>query len=205
MATAARSPYQAAARELLRKTLLDSARELLRERSWSSITMADIAAGAQVSRQTLYNEFGSRKEFVQAYLLYDADRILSAVETAIANVGGEPARTIREAFTVFLDTIAADPLALAVLSGEDNDGLLALVTTQGGPVVSIAAARLGAVIQRTWPQAAAEDVAIFAEHLVRLAISHAALPGPDIATTAENVAAVLTPFAESALERGLQG
>ena len=204
MASLPRTPYQAAARELLRTTLLDSARALLRERRWSDITMADIAAGAQVSRQTLYNEFGNRAELVQAYLLYDADRILTAVETAIENAGGDPETTIREAFGVFIETIAADPLAIAVLSGDDDDGLLSLVTTRGGPVVSIAADRLGAVIGRIWPDALPSDVRIFSEHLVRLAISHAALPGADPARTAQQVATVLAPFAELALQRGVE-
>lgn len=202
MAATPRTRYQLAARELLRTTLLESARELLRERRWQDITMADIAAGAAVSRQTLYNEFGNRGEFVQAYLLYDADRILRAIEDAIVSAGGDPERTLRHAFTVFLETIADDPLALAVLSGEDDDGLLMLVTTQGAPVLQIAGSRLGGAIQRVWPQADPADVEIFSEHLVRLAISHAALPGPDPRVTADAVAAVLTPFAEQALQRG---
>lgn len=204
MASTPRTPYQAAARELLRTTLLESARTQLRDRRWPAITMADIAAGASVSRQTLYNEFGTRAEFVQAYLLYDADRILTAVEHAIDSAGGDPKTTLRVAFREFLDTIADDPLAIEVLSGDDDDGLLALVTTRGGPVVEVAAMRLGGAISRVWPDARGDDVKIFAEHLVRLAISHAALPGPDAERTANDVAAVLAPFAEMALQRGAE-
>jgi AcrR family transcriptional regulator len=78
-----RTPYQAAARQQLRETLLEAARDLLRERRWTDITMAQIATASGVSRQTLYNEFGSRSGFVQTYLLYDANRILTIVEDAI--------------------------------------------------------------------------------------------------------------------------
>ena len=201
MATTPRSPYQAAARQLLRTTLLETARELLRGRRWNDITMADIATGAGVSRQTLYNEFGSRDGFVQAYLLYDADRILSAVEQAIEAAGNSPADALEGAFRVFLETIEQDPLAVTVVSGDDPDGLLALVTTRGGPVLRIAAARLAGAILKTWPEAAESDVNLLAETLVRMAISHAALPDGDPAETAASISTLLTPFAEVALLR----
>ena len=197
----ARTSFQAAARQALRVTLLESARELLRQRRWTDITMANIATAAGVSRQTLYNEFGTRSGFVQAYLLYDADRILSAVEDAINGASDSPAETIEQAFRAFLETISDDPLAVTVLSGDDPDGLLALVTTRGGPVLLVAAMRLGGAIHAKWPQAAAADVQILAEQLVRLAISHATLPDAEPATTARAISQLLTPFAEVALLR----
>lgn len=195
-----RTPYQVAARDLLRTTLLESARELLRTRRWTEITMAEIATGAGVSRQTLYNEFGSRREFVQSYLLHDADRILTAVEAAI-EAGDDPRTTIEQAFLVFLQTIVDDPLAVTVIAGDDPDGLLALVTTRGGPVLKVAADRLAGAIQRTWPEAAPADIGSLAQLLVRLALSHATLPDDhaDLTATAKSVADLLTPFAEQAL------
>jgi AcrR family transcriptional regulator len=201
MTSPARPPHQAAARELLRTTLLEAARELLRERSWTEITMAEIAAGASVSRQTLYNEFGTRQGFVQAYLLYDADRILSAVEGAIDRAGGDPRTAIEGAFRTFLETMATDPLAMTVLAGDDPDGLLALVTTRGRPVLQIAAARLGGAIAARWPAADEADVRLLAEQLVRLAISHGALPDTEPEQAATSIADLLTPFAELALLR----
>lgn len=202
MATRARSRYQAAAHDLVRRTLLESARELLRERQWTEITMADIALRAGVSRQTLYNEFGSRRGFVQAYVLHDTDRILSAVEDAIASADGEPQPALERAFARFLEVVADDPLAITVLSGEDPDQLLALVTTRGGPVLEVAAARLGGAIAAMWPEAEPADVTALATMLVRLAISHAVLPGGrPISETATELARVLAPFAERALAR----
>ena len=82
MATVERTPYAEAARELLRNTLLDAARDELERRGWAQITMADIAVAAGVSRQTLYKEFGSRDEFAQAFVMREVDRFLAAVEQA---------------------------------------------------------------------------------------------------------------------------
>lgn len=201
-----RTPFQAAARDLLRTTLLEGARELLRDRHWNDITMAEIAASAKVSRQTVYNEFGNRQGFVQAYLMYDADRILTAVERAVESAGGVPRDAIEQAFRVFLEHIARDPLAITVVSGDDPDGLLALVTTRGRPVLQVAADRLAAVVQANWPSADPQDVLLLSEQLVRLAISHAALPDGEPVLVAPSIADLLTPFAELALLRaGAEG
>ncbi len=53
--------YPTAARQLLRDTLLDAMRELMAEREWGQISMAEVARVAGVSRQTLYKEFGTRQ------------------------------------------------------------------------------------------------------------------------------------------------
>ena len=58
-------------------------RELLLTRDWSAITLADVARAAGISRQTIYNEFGSRQGLAQGYALRLADRLVDAVEDAI--------------------------------------------------------------------------------------------------------------------------
>ncbi len=60
-------------------------------------------------------------------------------------------------------------------------------------MLAIAAHRLGGAIQQMWPQAAAADVSLLAEELVRLALSHAMLPQGDPAEAARRVAMLLTP------------
>ena len=58
---ATRVPYAEASRVLLRESILDGMREMLLVRDWSSITLTDVARAAGISRQTIYNEFGSRQ------------------------------------------------------------------------------------------------------------------------------------------------
>src|SRR5690349_17924774 len=91
-------PYPVAARALLRDSLLDAAGSLLRDRSWGEVTMADVARTAGVSRQTLYNEFGSRPEFAEVYVLREADRFMTAVETAIGEAAPDAERALGAAF-----------------------------------------------------------------------------------------------------------
>ena len=199
MATVERIPYAEAARELLRETLLDGARDELQRRSWAEITMGDIAAAAGVSRQTLYKEFGSRDEFAQAFVMREVDRFLAAVEVAVREHLDDPATALSAAFDVFLTAAAEDPLVRTLLSGEEAYGLLALVTTQGEPVVAGATAHLSAIILAGWPQVDPPDARLLAECLVRLAISYAALPAGPSAMTAASVTTLLGPYIERVL------
>lgn len=197
-----RTPYAVAARELLRDTLLDGARDLLRQRDWSGITMADIATAAGVSRQTLYSEFGSRDQFAQALVLREADRFVAEVEHAVESNRHDPVVALAAAFDVFLTAAADNPLVRSVVAGDGDGSLLPYVTTQGRPVVAQAADRLAAVISAAWPQIDADAAGLLAECVVRLAISYAALPTGPAGITASSVATLLGPYLEQAVATG---
>jgi AcrR family transcriptional regulator len=194
-----RTPYALAARELLRNTLLDAARDELQRRPWAEITMADIAATAGVSRQTLYKEFGSREAFAQAFVLRESDRFLLTVEQAVLEHLDDPPTALSAAFDVFLTAAAEDPLVRTLLSGEGTYSLLALITTQGEPLVDSAAERLCAIILSGWPTVAPPDAQLLAECLVRLAISYATLPAGPTGMTAASVTTLLGPYIERVL------
>jgi len=187
--------YPVAARELLRNMLLDAGRELLSERPFAAVTMAQIARKAGVSRQTLYNEFGSREGFARALLMREADRFLNTVEAAVRANRDDPAGAVAAAFAVFLDVAQNDPLVRSGLR-EGAGELLALATTRGRPLVDHAVQRLAAVIAANWPEAPRADCELLSECLVRLAISYAALPTGSSRRTAEGVARLLGPYIE---------
>src|SRR6202012_4925171 len=79
LAAVKRMPYAEASRALLRDSVLDAMRELLLTRDWSAITLSDVARAAGISRQTIYNEFGSRQGLAHGYALRLADRLGDAV------------------------------------------------------------------------------------------------------------------------------
>lgn len=194
-----RTPYQEAARELLRQTVFDAARDQLGRRPWSEITMADVAEGAGVSRQTLYNEFGNRNEFGFAFVIHEAERFMDDVEKAVLEHTDDPRAAVLAALEHFLRTAGEDPLISILLSDDGTGGMLPFVTTRGLPVVQWATARLTAVIEEGWPQAAEGDVRRLAESLVRLAISYITTPGGSAEEAAEAVADLLGPFIDRAL------
>jgi AcrR family transcriptional regulator len=194
-----RTPYPQAARALLRETLLAAGRDEVQRRAWSEITMADVANAAGVSRQTLYNEFGSRDEFAQALVIHEGERFLDAVDAAVREHLDDPRAAVRAALETFLRTAGEDPLVRILLSDDGTAGLLPFVTTQGAPVVQWATARLTATIEEGWPQAPPPKARLLAESLVRLAISHVTAPGGSPEGTAEQAGELLGPFIDEAL------
>lgn len=192
-------PYPVAARELLRSTLLDAMREQVATRAWAAVTMADVARAAGVSRQTLYKAFGSRQEFAQAYVLREVDRFLIAVEAAVQAHLDAPALALSAAFDGFLAAAADDPLIREIVAGGDTNELLPLVTTQGRPVLQHATERLAGFLGEAWPTIAPDEARLLAECVVRLAISHAALPSGPPGRGAASVATLLGPYVERAV------
>jgi AcrR family transcriptional regulator len=198
-ATQAPVPYAQAARELLRNTLLDAMGERLLSRRWAQVTMADVATAAGVSRQTLYNEFGTRQEFAQAFVLREVDRFLAAVEQAIAAHLENPPAAVAAAFEVFLAAAAQNTMVRAIIAGDSSEELLPLVTTHGEPVLERATERLSGFFLDAFPTVAATDARLLAEVVVRLAISYAALPSASSSMTAASVGRLLGPYVQRVL------
>jgi AcrR family transcriptional regulator len=191
--------YRGAVRQLLRDRLLDAGAELLRDRSWAQVTMAEIAAAAGVSRQTLYNEFGTRDEFGQALLIREGSHLLDAVEETIAAHADDPLAALTAGLECFLTIATTDPFVRLLLGDDGTGGLLPLVTTQSRPVLDWASERVVATIRSEWPQAASVDLDALADTLVRLAISHVTAPRDPPARTAEAITGLLAPSIERML------
>ncbi len=197
--TGPRVPYQEAARELLRTSVLDAMRELLTERDWSKITLGDVAGRAGVSRQTLYNEFGSRAGLAQAYALRLADDLVDHVRSAIAGNEGDVRAAFREALSGFFLDAAADPLVRSLLAGEVKLDLLRLITLDAAPLVEHATERLAAVFQHSWVDATEEESMVLAGALVRIALSYIpTAPAPGRNAPAD-LAQLLGPYVEAIL------
>ena len=191
--------YRVAVRQLLRDRLLDAGREQLGERTWAQVTMAEIATAAGVSRQTLYNEFGTRDEFAQALVIREGSRFLDAVEEAIDENADDPLSALRAALERFL-TIAQEDAFVRLLLGDDGTGgLLTLVTTQSRPVVDWAAGRLVEAMGTHWPGVGDRDLQDLADTMVRLAISHVAAPRESPGRTAASITRLLAPAIERML------
>ncbi|QIS15237.1 TetR/AcrR family transcriptional regulator [Nocardia arthritidis] len=197
--TGTRIPYQEAARELLRTSVLDAMRELLTERDWSKITLGDVAARAGVSRQTLYNEFGSRAGLAQAYALRLADDLVDHVDSAIANNVGDARAAFKEGLAGFFLDAAADPLVRSLLAGEVKLDLLRLITLDAGPLLDRATERLSVAFQQSWVAATAEESDVIAHALVRIALSYIPTPPAPGRNAPAELSALLSPYVEAIL------
>jgi AcrR family transcriptional regulator len=197
--TRSRIPYQEAARRLLRESVLDAMRELLFERDWSAITMSDVAKAAGVSRQTLYNEFVSRQGLATEYILRLVDQFIAQVEIGIAEHEGDARAAVETGFRNFLFAAAADPAVQTALKGTAATEIIALITSEGGPVLERAVKGLAEAIQRSWMDAQPDVARIAATFLGRIALSYLTIPPVSPETVVDDFVRFATPFVESAL------
>ena len=200
----ARPSFADASRDLLRETVLDAVGELAAERPWPEVKMAEVAERAGVSRQTLYNAFGSRQEMAQAYVMREADGFVAAVEAAIRLHAPDGRAALAAALELFLAAAETHPVIRAVTASESGDELLPLLTTRGGPLVAEVTDRLAAALLENWDGVSRREAELVADCLVRLAISHAALPGGPPARTASEIASILGPYVDSLVGRSPQ-
>ncbi|MEV0670642.1 TetR family transcriptional regulator [Mycobacterium sp. NPDC050441] len=191
-----RIPYAEASRVLLRDSILDGMRELLLTRDWSAITLSHVAEVAGISRQTIYNEFGSRQGLAEGYAMRLADRLVDAVDAAIINNVGEVHAAFLEGFRAFFLESAADPLVISLLTGASKPDLLQIITTGSGPIISRCSARLTGTFQNSWMKASDQDAGVLARAIVRLAMSYVSMPPEADHDVAGDLARLMTPFAE---------
>lgn len=180
----------------LRDGILDAMRQELSGKDWSAITLSDVARTAGVSRQTIYNEFGSRAGLAQGYALRLAARLVDDVSAAIDGHVGDLHAAFLDGFRSFFTASAADPLVVSLLSGAAKPDLLQIITTGSGPIITACSARLTAVITGSWVQADEADAGVLARAIVRLAMSYVSMPPEADHDVAADLARLMTPFAE---------
>ncbi|MFD3725789.1 TetR/AcrR family transcriptional regulator [Streptomyces sp. NPDC058671] len=166
-----------------REALLDAALDALAHRPWSAVRMADIAAAARVSRQTLYNEFGSKEGLARALVRREADTYLHGVRRLLA-VPAPPERNLVAVAEWIVARAAARPVLRALLTGAWDGRLPAPRPARSGarPAAVPAQRRAdegppapGELVAAT-VACADERWAVGCELAVRLALSHVVAP-----------------------------
>ncbi len=173
-----------------RTALLDAAAQAALAGDWLRARMADVAAAAGVSRQTLYYEFGSKDGLAQALALREAARYIAGAEAAYAGHEASPAEAIGAATEWTLREAAANPLLKAVLT-DDASGLLPFLTTRAEAILAAAAEHCAGYLSGLWPDLPPDEVRLVAEVVTRLTVSHLVLPGRAPEQVARDIAHVV--------------
>jgi AcrR family transcriptional regulator len=186
----------------LREALLDAAADLLPDRGHAGLRMADVAARAGVSRQTVYNEFGNKAALTQAVALRTAAEFLDGIrrrfETADGLLSG-----IHHAVVYTIEHARENRLVAAALGTEAGEDLLPLLTSRGEPILTAAADLAAEQYREFEPGLSAEAAALLAETVVRLSLSHLVLPTHSAAEAADAVTAVLAPAIRQFVHNGV--
>jgi AcrR family transcriptional regulator len=185
-----------------RDALLDAAYDVVVAGNWRSARMLDVAADAGVSRQTLYNEFGSKDALAQALALREAQRFIDGTNRCLDELHPtKPADAVSAATEWTFREASNNPLLKAVLT-DDTSELLPFITTRSEGIINAARSNIETYWRAHWPEIPAADVALAAETVARLTISYLILPsdGPD--SSPEAIAARLSDLIERLLMKG---
>jgi len=161
-----------------RERILAAAIDMVTEQGWQSITMARLAQRAGVSRQTVYNEIGSKSELAEAVVLDELARFLAVVDEGFDRHSRSVAKALQAAVLGVLERARDSALMVAIVSstsGAETE-LLPPLTTRSTSLLdaarSVVAARVSdynvAADERTL------DAAI--DMLVRTVLSHVMQP-----------------------------
>jgi AcrR family transcriptional regulator len=171
-------PYRAAVRTMLRDRLLDAAEAAFALDGWRSLTMAKVADRAGVSRQTVYNEFGTKQALAEQLVLRELGVFLDVVAqrfTAEAEFGGAISAAVDGALT----TARKNDLLRTVLdSTHTGDSELLPIILQSRDLVDRATEFLFELVRTGYPDFPLRDdrLMVALESVVRLVLSHISSP-----------------------------
>jgi AcrR family transcriptional regulator len=150
-----------------RDALLLRARELMIAGVWPQTPLADVAASAGVSRQTLYNEFRSRDGLAEA-VAQQAAEVFRVGTLSAAQEQSDPVSAVTAAMSWAIETAATDPLIKAGLTDDAAD-LLPFLTYRSRQILLPVSTGIAAHLDRPGGEWACEVA-------LRLTVSHLLLP-----------------------------
>jgi AcrR family transcriptional regulator len=173
-----------------RERLINEAAELTRAGGWQSITMAKLADRVGVSRQTVYNEIGSKQQLAEAMVMHELEVFLRGVDSAFAAHPDDLVAAIREAALEVLNTARTNPLLHAVLSASHGaeSSLLPLLTTQAEPIIDAAGVLIRGHLEAYDVPLTEDRVSALVDMVIRVLLSHVTAPGGSPEKTADELA-----------------
>lgn len=173
----------------LREQIIGAATRRTLAQGWAGVTMGRLAEDVGVSRQTIYNEVGSKTRLAEALVQHE---LLVFLDHAVAAFTAEPddlARAGRASALAVLLYAEQSPLIRAIVSssqGAETD-LLPLLTTRPSTILSAATATVCELLESYDLAVPRERVERTVDILVRGLISHIMYPthGPEV--TAEHL------------------
>jgi len=174
----------------MRQRIVQAAVSLTAEVGWARVTMATVADRVGVSRQTVYNEVGTKPGLAEAMILHELERFLAVVDAAFDAHPDDLVAAIEAAAYRVLDLARTDPLLHAILSssqGADSE-LLPLLTTNSGGLLGAAGEMIRAHVVTYDVPLEEHRIEVLIDMVVRLVLSHVMQPTGEPAETAATVA-----------------
>lgn len=157
-----------------RERLLDAAYAEVLAGHWGERRMVDIATTAGVSRQTLYNVFGSKEGLLQSVVVREVNTLLDEVVRVLESDGHDPAHAVSRTTRMVLLAARDNPLLRAVVTGDDE--LLPVLTTRAEPLMDLLGERIRRTLRERCPSAEPSVTEAVADVTMRLIVSYSLQP-----------------------------
>jgi len=157
--------------------ILDATLATMGDHGVARLTLEDVAKRAGLSRQTVYRYFPSKGELLEATVVREETIFIANMKTAAGRQRElEPA--LRAAIEAALRTGQAHVLLNRLMATEPT-ALVALVTTDRGPVLSAARQALEDILVGWLPKAPKARLGMAADAVARLLVSYVMNPPAD--------------------------
>ncbi|KOV87197.1 TetR/AcrR family transcriptional regulator [Nocardia sp. NRRL S-836] len=173
-----------------RRPIIEAAVELTARDGWAAVTMARLAEQVGVSRQTVYNEVGSKNALAEAMLTHELDRFLTAIRAAFDRHADNLVEAIHDAVRDVLELAGDNLLVRAIASathGADTE-LVPLLTTRAESLLAEVKKMLADRVEAYHPALTAEQVDVVIDVVTRTVLSHVVQPTGTPAATADGLA-----------------
>ncbi len=159
--------------------ILDATLATMADHGIARLSLEDVARRAGLSRQTVYRYFPSKRELVEATVLREEQAFIANMITA-ADRQRELDSALRAAIEAAMRTGQAHALLNRLLATEP-ESLVALVTTDRGPVLSAARQALQEILSGWLPRVPKARLQMAADAVARLLVSYVVNPPADSA------------------------
>ena len=157
--------------------ILDATLATMADHGIARLSLEDVARRAGLSRQTVYRYFPSKSDLVEATVLREEHVFIAAMVSAAGRQRElEPA--LRAAIEAAMRTGHAHALLNRLLATEP-ESLVALVTTDRGPVLSAARRALEEILSGRLPRVPKARFMLAADAVARLLVSYVVNPPAD--------------------------
>jgi len=169
--------------------ILVAAAEMTAEVGWSGVTMSALAARVGVSRQTVYNEWGSRDRLAEAMVLRELGAFLDEVDAGFDAHPTDLEAGAVEAIGRVLALAETNPLLRSIITathGAETE-LVPLLTTRADVVIAVASDRVRERLA-AYPGVRAADLEVTVDLVVRTVLSHVMQPSARVETVPASLA-----------------
>lgn len=180
--------------KLLHGLIVDAACEMSLEVGWSALTMGLLADRVGVSRQTIYNEMGSKGQLARLVVHEANARLLNLVGRVFDAVPGQASDEVPAGVRQLVGAIAADPLLTALVAtvqGVDS-GAFPMAHVEPQELVADLSDALDDALARNLSGVELDlteaERSIASSALVRLVLCTVAQPGSSQAQAADDLA-----------------